>query len=97
MIIYTIPIYVQYIIKNTLFLVDVGMGIECSLEYIIINSCSLFIVLLLFMSEILKKQNINSKRIASMALGLLNIEMVFRDIHEISSLPLLVYIMITIS
>ncbi|CAD8188799.1 unnamed protein product [Paramecium pentaurelia] len=97
MLIYTSSIYLQFSIKNTIFLVEVGMQQQTQLQYIIINSFSLLIAVLLFGMELFKKQPIYINRVGALILCLLNVELVYQEISQINTIQLVIFIVILIT
>ncbi|CAD8116531.1 unnamed protein product [Paramecium sonneborni] len=94
---YTSYLFVQISIKNTFFLVEIIMNEERSLQYIIINSISLGISILLLVLETLKKQNIYANNIGVSMLCVLNMEFIYKDIPQINTLQLGTFIVILIT
>ncbi|CAD8201019.1 unnamed protein product [Paramecium pentaurelia] len=90
-------IYLQFSIKNAIFLVEMGMKQQTQLQYIIINSFSLIIAILLFGMELLKKQHIYINRVSALILCLLNIELVQQEISSINTIQLVIFIVILIT
>ncbi|CAK56993.1 unnamed protein product (macronuclear) [Paramecium tetraurelia] len=97
MLIYKSSIYLQFSIKNTIFLVEVGMRQQTELQYIIINSFSLVIAVLLFGMELLKKQPNYMNRVGALILCLLNVELVYHEISSINTIQLVMFIVILIT
>ncbi|CAD8109373.1 unnamed protein product [Paramecium sonneborni] len=97
MLIYTSYLYVQFLLRNTFFLIEIIINGESSLKYIIINSISLAISVLLLVMETLKKQNIYANNIGASILCVLNIEFIYQDIAQINTLQLGIFIVILIT
>ncbi|CAD8070790.1 unnamed protein product [Paramecium sonneborni] len=97
MLIYTSSIYLQFSIKNTIFLVEVGIQQQSQLYYIIINSFSLLLAILLIGMEIVKKQPTCLNRIGAYILCLLNIEQLQNEISSINAIQSVIFIVILIT